>query len=563
MDRLKVLQGDPNLSNTSQGGYETAQDDSCVSIYYSMTEDSLTEDDADITAVASDEILSPNSTPLHSAVNKPNMIDAAGQLQKIPEILVTCPTDTLKLSEIEACFEINENCATLTEEQAEVAHSHSEMVDGVEELTITPIPQATAQICNESNEIFEKNPINSNVYTRMTDESTESGDDLLEIRNQEMIDLAAGHLSTIEEIDEICDLRPTYSSKPLEDMTNTINSTVGIEKKSQLISSDLLPNVHTCTKENTATVTKRAVKRSSRMSLSTQHRQSTIMNPARLLSSVAEVFPGNTKVPSNIKLFLSKFHSDKSSNIINVMAQNNPAVKTRQSLAPKVRSPFKRNGLRHSMNIEPASSQSAGPSKMALRRSTRLSIAHGKMATLKINPKSPSKIMVASPSRPIVKSPFKPSAVAAEAKAVAATVFKKSSYVCGVCSKVFLLMSNLTSHKRTHKPGTASSIMCKYCDKKFAFASALDTHLREKCTKIPSAQRRILAAYVPQRPVSSMPNYRASSSSSTPKSDSVRKMPHSGIFRTPSKVFRCHTCGQQFKDINSYTDHSDIHDEEA
>lgn len=213
------------------------------------------------------------------------------------------------------------------------------------------------------------------------------------------------------------------------------------------------------------------------------------------------------------------------------------------------------------MHLVTESSKAAGSSKMALRRSSRLSIAHGKMATHKINPKkSPSKIMVASPSRPIVKSPLKPTAVAAEAKAAAATRFPRSSYVCGVCSKSFLLMSSLTKHKKTHKTGTSSSKTCKHCDKSFAIASALDTHLREKCTKIPIAQRRKLINYGPSRPVASMPD-NSSSSSATSHSGSARKMPHSGIYRTPSKILRCHTCGEQFKEFNSFTDHSATHDE--
>lgn len=260
--RLRALHSDSNLSNMSLGGYETAQDESGISIYYSMTEDSLMEDDADLTTVATDETISGScATPLQ--ITADDMIDAAGQLHAIPEIVVTCITNDVP--ENEQFCETNEKCAMSSEEHAEVAHPHLQ-IGCVKEPTINPIPQTTTQISNEFNKLVPTDPSNnSKLCTIITDEPTKSAIDFLKIENQQssLIDLAAGHLSTIEEIDEICDLKPTFHSKSLEVMM---------------------------------------IGRSTRMSLSTQHRQGTIKNAARLLSTVAADVPGKTDSISNIKV---------------------------------------------------------------------------------------------------------------------------------------------------------------------------------------------------------------------------------------------------------------------
>lgn len=121
-------------------------------------------------------------------------------------------------------------------------------------------------------------------------------------------------------------------------------------------------------------------------------------------------------------------------------------------------------------------------------------------------------------------------------------------HVCGVCRQSFMRMTDLNSHKKSHK----LSYMCKYCGKNFEKVTALDTHLLEKCLKIPSREHRKLNTGAAHQPV-------ASSSGAT-SSASETKMPHSGIFRTPSKVHRCQTCGEQFKEFNSFHDHAATHD---
>lgn len=68
MDRLLSLKNDVNTSLSSEGGYETANDDSVSSLYYSINNDTLTDDiisspvlteyDAESTIIVSDQLLS-------------------------------------------------------------------------------------------------------------------------------------------------------------------------------------------------------------------------------------------------------------------------------------------------------------------------------------------------------------------------------------------------------------------------------------------------------------------------------------------------------------------------
>lgn len=144
MDRLRDLKVNPNLSNISQG-YETAQDESEMSTYYSLNGDGSTDDESKIATVPKVETISPDRvTQLQYTNAKPNMTDAACQ-HTIPEIVCSHPT----LPESRQFLKINEICSTSI-----AAASHSEFIDGVEVLTITPQPHVTAPISNEFINIF-------------------------------------------------------------------------------------------------------------------------------------------------------------------------------------------------------------------------------------------------------------------------------------------------------------------------------------------------------------------------------------------------------------------------
>lgn len=66
---------------------------------------------------------------------------------------------------------------------------------------------------------------------------------------------------------------------------------------------------------------------------------------------------------------------------------------------------------------------------------------------------------------------------------------------CDVCKKTFRLKSNFIAHKKTHNNSgskKSNSNKCQYCDKEFSISNALDIHLKEKCIKIPELHRKKL-----------------------------------------------------------------------
>lgn len=214
------------------------------------------------------------------------------------------------------------------------------------------------------------------------------------------------------------------------------------------------------------------------------------------------------------------------------------------------------------------------------RRSTRQSISNNLLSKVK----KPTVVSSpAKPSKPLRKSLLPKQKTLLRRKTMGepsttttkpddSTVFRnpaaKQSFKCKVCAKTFLLKTNLTAHEKTHNESTNK---CKYCDKIFTLKTALSNHILTNCEKISSSQRRKLlisstatsnasASVHAETRTRSRTTSSESSRSTTPKS-SAKKEAHSGIFRTPKKPIRCHTCKIILPDILSFVDHAATHND--
>ncbi|XP_034114122.1 uncharacterized protein LOC117574393 [Drosophila albomicans] len=186
--------------------------------------------------------------------------------------------------------------------------------------------------------------------------------------------------------------------------------------------------------------------------------------------------------------------------------------------------------------------------------------------------------------------PFARPSLAPKPKAAAATAPK---FNCQLCSATFLAKQQLDVHMRKHlehkKPG-----VCKYCDKKFQLERALHIHLMQNCQKIPPAEKRKLQytelnhekkaqlpkLLPPESPVfpckptitdSSLgrsnklqqqqlmsnkeEQQKAVVPMAPPASKMPKKVPHSGVYCTPTKLVPCHSCKLSFKSVLDYTNH--------
>ncbi|KAH8381689.1 hypothetical protein KR093_010657 [Drosophila rubida] len=181
------------------------------------------------------------------------------------------------------------------------------------------------------------------------------------------------------------------------------------------------------------------------------------------------------------------------------------------------------------------------------------------------------------------KQPFSRPSVALKTKPAAPAV----KFNCQLCSASFPVKAQLDLHVRKHlehkKPG-----VCKYCDKKFQLERALHIHLMQNCEKIPPSEKRKLEYtelnHVKKAQLPKMTNAETSHLSrmipahspvftfkprgntipvpslgsvhmAPPASKVTKKVPHSGVYCTPTKLVPCHSCKLSFKSVLDYTNH--------
>ncbi|EDV91380.1 GH17408 [Drosophila grimshawi] len=182
------------------------------------------------------------------------------------------------------------------------------------------------------------------------------------------------------------------------------------------------------------------------------------------------------------------------------------------------------------------------------------------------------------------------------AKSQLVTQAPAAQFKCKLCSASFRLKKLLDTHIESHwkcRPARnkESESCCKYCDKKFVLERALHIHLMQNCTKIPPSEKRKLQftelnhvekAKLPKLMVSGSDSSKprvsimpaiekeptmSMGATTIPMTKSepmpppsmkklTKKVAHSGVYRTPTKMVPCHICKQSFKSVLDYTTHS-------